>query len=99
MWLPLTSLTLCFAALPPASERVRPTQGPLALTTPRASTVTRSPDARSASTASQPEPPGARETHAVRVRTSAPLAWASRAFSTTSRESCTQQSEYSKARR
>ena len=99
MWLPLTSLTLCFAPAPPASERIRPTHGPLALTTLRARTVKRSPDTRSARTAVQLEPDGASETHAVRVRISAPLACASRAFNTTSRESCTQQSEYSKARR
>ena len=56
MWLPLTSLTLCFAPVPPASERIRPTHGPLALTTLRARTVKRSPDTRSARTAVQLEP-------------------------------------------
>ena len=76
-----------------------PTHGPLALTTPLAATGKRVPVVLSSSVASQREPRRASLTHSVRVRTSAPRKCASRAFSTTRRASCTQQSEYSNARR
>ncbi len=93
MWLPRTSRTRAalVAGRSPRGSR-RPTHGPPAFTTAFART---SPPPSSRSR--HPPPSGSARSKRLRVRISAPRAAASRAFSTTSRASSTQQSEYSNA--
>ena len=97
MWLPRTSRTPSEELIRATLRMISSTHGPPALTSARARCVAR------------PCVPSVVSTHRspcrsavitrVRVMTRAPRSAASRAFRATSRESSTQQSEYSKARR
>ena len=92
MWLPLTRRTACAARTGVACLTNSLTQGPVALTTARARTVSCGP-ARGRSVALQPAPAGVSRSQRTRVSTVAPRACASSAFSTTRRASSTQPSE------
>ena len=79
-------------------HRVGHLRGPTvrpALTSARARSRRRAPVCVSRSSSSHTAPSRCADTHSVRVATAAPRSAASRAFSTVSRESSTQQSEYS----
>jgi hypothetical protein len=93
MWLPFTSRTRVGAVCPRTSVSTCETHGPAAFTSARAAQPVPSPSVRCHAPSTTRAP-----TQRVRVRISAPWFAASRASSTTSRASSTQQSEYSKPR-
>ena len=92
MWLPLIMRTALFAFRPATPVKVSLTHGPAAFTMMRA--LTRSAASPPLGTRSISQRPSRRRalTQRVRVRISAPRSRASRALSTTSLESSTQQS-------
>ena len=99
MWLPLTRRTCRSALMPLTRPSTSSTQGPAAFTRTRAAPVSLRRSPRPETSTTQELPSRCAAMTSVRVRISAPRSFASRALSTTSRASSTQQSEYSKASR
>ena len=93
MWLPFTSRTEAGALAWTTAAATSATQGPAALTSTRARMLRRVPVASSRRTMVQAPSVRTAETQLVRGAIVAPQSAASRAFSTTRRESSTQQSE------